>query len=102
VSPSFDLLFSLECPPALRPKRAAQTAAQGFAPADTPTSCDTCVRFNLCNLIPWYPCRHVSICELWALQRLEIQKCLNLFFSWAQLGNKTSQIESKTVYCDTR
>ena len=28
----------MECPPALRPKRAAQTAAQGFAPADTPTN----------------------------------------------------------------
>ena len=26
------------CPPPLRPKRAAQTAAQGFAPADTPTT----------------------------------------------------------------
>jgi len=25
-----------ECPPPLRPKRAAQTAAQDFAPADTP------------------------------------------------------------------
>ncbi len=28
----------LECPPPLRPKRAAQTAAQGFVPADTPTT----------------------------------------------------------------
>jgi hypothetical protein len=27
----------LGCPPALLPKLAAQTAAQGFAPADTPT-----------------------------------------------------------------
>jgi hypothetical protein len=28
----------LRCPPPLRPKRAAQTAAQGFAPADTSTT----------------------------------------------------------------
>src|SRR4249919_3200213 len=29
---------SLGSPPPLRPKRAAQTAAQGFAPADSPTT----------------------------------------------------------------